>query len=278
MGKEEASLRRARTREYPRDYARDDESLDVFEVPAAVVCAICGQPECAGCSPAREDDSGVVTIVPWERPGAGVWTRLWSTASASTQGAESFFASLPDGELRPAVRFAILAEMLAILSMLTVLAGMATLALPTLAIEILSDTALRATLLRGVALSVPLLAAWMVVAHTTHGAILDVGARRQGARPQRRRAFRFGLYACGWDLMTGPLGAVVVLASKGRKAMFELVSLSMNVPGKASTAFLRGVYGLSAEKAARARRLGSIGALVLAILSGGVVVAIVFSV
>lgn len=274
MGKEEASLRRARARER----ARDDEALDVFEVPAAVVCATCGQPDCAGCSPGGEDGSGVLTIVPWERPGAGVWTRLWATARASTQGAEAFFASLPDGELQPAVRFAFLAEMLAILSMLTVLAGMATLALPTLAIEILRDAVLRGALLRGVALSVPLLAAWMVVAHTTHGAILDVGARRQGARPQRRRAFRFGLYACGWDLMAGPLGAVVMLTTKGRKAMFELVSLSMNVPGKASTAFLRGVYGLSAEKAARARRLGSIAALVLAILSGGVVVAIVFSV
>jgi hypothetical protein len=276
MGKEEASLRRARAR--ARDYVRDEESLDVFEVPAAVVCAICGQPDCAGCSPAGEDDSGVVTIVPWERPGGGAWMRLWATARASTQGAESFFASLPDGEIRPAVRFAILAETLAILSMLTVLAGMATLALPTLAIEILRDSALRATLLRGVALSVPLLAAWMVVAHTTHGAILDVGARRQGARPQRRRAFRFGLYACGWDLMAGPLGAAVMLVSKGRKAMFELVSLSMNVPGKASTAFLRGVYGLSAEKAASVRKLGSIAALCLAILSGGVVVAIVFAV
>ena len=273
MAKEEASRSRSRA----RSYVRDEESLDVFEVPAAVVCAICGQPDCAGCSPANEDDSGIVTIVPWERPGSGVWVRLWSTARASTQGAESFFASLPDGELQPAVRFAILAETLAILSMLVVLAGMATLALPTLAIEILRDTALRATFLRGVALSVPLLAAWMVVAHTTHGAILDVGARRQGARPQRRRAFRFGLYACGWDLMAGPLGAVVMLATRGRKAMFELVSLSMNVPGKASTAFLRGVYGLSAEKAAGARRLGSIAALVLAILSGGVVVAIVFA-
>lgn len=274
MAKEEASLRRARA----RSFVRDEESLDAFDVPAAVVCAICGQPDCAGCSPGGEDDSGVVTIVPWERPGGGVWMRLWSTARASTQGAESFFASLPDGELKPAVRFAILAETLAILSMLAVLAGMAALALPTLAIEILRDTELRSTLLRGVALSVPLLAAWMVVAHTTHGAILDVGARRQGARPQRRRAFRFGLYACGWDLMAGPLGAVLMLASKGRKAMFDLASLSMNVPGKASTAFLRGVYGLSAERAAKVRKLGSIAALCLAILSGGVVVAIVFAV
>jgi hypothetical protein len=272
MAKEEASVRRARSR------VRDEETLDVFDVPAAVVCAFCGQPDCAGCSPAVEDESGVVTIVPWERPGGSAWTRLWSTASAATQGADTFFASLPDGELRPAVRFAIIAETLAILSMMMMLAFVAVLALPTLAVQVLKDPDLRASVLRGAALGVPLLSAWMVVAHTTHGAILDVGARRQGARPQRRRAFRFGLYACGWDLMAGPLGALVTLASKGRKAMFELVSLSMNVPGKASVAFLRGVYGLSPEATARAKRLGTIAAGALAIASGGVVIVILFAV
>ena len=268
MAKEEGSVRRARV--------RDDETLDVFDVPAAVVCAFCGQPDCAGCSPAGADESGVVTIVPWERPVGGVWTRLWSTASAATQGAETFFASIPDGEISPAVRFAILAEVLAVLSMMTVLAFLAVLALPTLAVQMLKDPDLRSAMLRGAALGVPLLAGWMVIAHTTHGAILDVGARRQGARPQRRRAFRFGLYACGWDLMAGPLGAAVTLASKGRKAMLELVSLSMSVPGKAQTAFLRGVYGLSAEATARVRRIGSIAAVVLAIVSSAVVVGILF--
>jgi len=266
MAKKPAAVRRVRE--------RDEESIELFDVPATVLCALCGQPDCAGCSPADEDGSGVVTIVPWERPVGGVWTRLWSTASATTLGADAFFASLPDGELQPAVSFALLAETLAIVSMMTVLVPLALLALPSIALEVIANPAMRASVLRWTALGVPMLSMWMVAAHATHGAILDVGARRQGARPQRRRAFRFGLYACGWDLMAGPLGALVTLVSSGREAMMKLVSLSMTVPGRASTALLRGVYGLPAEATSRARRFGTAAAIVITLASGVVFVAI----
>lgn len=265
MGREQSSARKQRV--------RDEENLDVFDVPATVICARCGQPDCTGCHPAGEHESGVVTLVPWERPGA-VWPRLWSTASAATQGAESFFATLPDGELSPALRFALLAETLAIVSMVLVLAGCVLLALPTLVLALLRDPALRASALRLAGLGIPLLTCWMIFAHTTHGAILDVGARKQGGRPQRRRALRFGLYACGWDLMAGPLGALVVLVTRGRKSVTELLSLSMTVPGTASMAFLQGVYGIAPEPAKQARKWGTGAAILLSLLSGAVVVVI----
>lgn len=268
MAKDKAAVRRVR--------ARDDEALDFFDVPATVLCALCGKPDCMGCAPGDESGSGVVAIVPWERPGAGVWSRLWSTANATTLGAESFFAALPDGELRAAVRFALLAETLAILSMMAVLLPLAILALPNLMLEVIANPSMRVSALRWMAMSVPLLATWMVIAHTTHGAILNVGARRQGARSQQRRAVRFGLYACGWDLMAGPLGAAVTFASKGRAAMLEVLALSMTVPGKASLALLRGVYGLGGDAAAKARRHGTIAAGVLTVASGLIVVALVF--
>lgn len=260
MGKDQAAVRRAR--------ARDEESIDSFDVPATVLCARCGQPDCAGCAPANENDSGVVTIVPWERPVGSVWTRLWSTASATTLGADTFFASLPDGELSPAIRFAVLAEVLAIVSMMTLLAPLALLALPNLALSVIANPAARASVLQWTLLGVPLLALWMVAAHTTHGALLDVGAHKQGSRPQRRRAVRFGLYACGWDLMAGPLGVVVTLIGRGLASTSKLFALSMTVPGRASTALLCGVYGLSKEESERARRYGTGAAIGLTILSG----------
>lgn len=266
MAKEKAAVRRAPL--------RDEEPAELFDVPATVLCARCGQPDCAGCSPANEDGSGVVTIVPWERPVGGVWTRLWSTASATTLGADTFFASLPDGELSPAVRFAFLAETLAIVSMMTILAPLAVIALPNVALEVIANPATRASVMRWTALGVPMLALWMVAAHATHGAFLDVGARKLGARPQRRRAFRFGLYACGWDLMAGPLGAVVTLIANGRAATMKLFSLSMTVPSRASTALLRGVYGLTPDETSRARRYGTMAAVGLTILSGLVFVAL----
>jgi hypothetical protein len=264
MANDPASVRRKLT--------RDDEA---FDVPAAVLCAFCGQPDCAGCAAATEEGSGVVAIVPWERGAGGAWARLWATATATTQGAETFFAVLPDGALPPAMRFAVLAETLAVVSMLAALLPLAALALPQLTLQLAQDPGARASALPWITLGVPALIGWMVIAHAAHGAALDLGARRQGARPQRRRALRFGLYACGWDLMAGPLGAVVTLISSGRKGMAELLALSMRAPGRSSTALLQGVYALPPPSAARARRAGGIAAVALTIASGFAVVALI---
>jgi hypothetical protein len=254
---------------------RDDEVVDsLFEVPAAVLCAICGQADCPGCTAASEMESGVMAIVPWERKGA-VWTRLWATANAATQGAEAFFAVLPDGEIPPAMRFALVAELLAVLSMAMCLVPIAALVLPNLALEVLQSPSLRGSALRWIGLGVPALSLWMVLAHVTHGAALDVGARRQGARSERRRAMRFGLYACGWDLMSGPLGATVMLFTRGFHDALEVAELAMRVPGRASTALLTGIYQLPPDRAARARRTGSVAAVLIAVASAGVIAGVI---
>lgn len=252
----------------------EDDAVDSFDVPAAVLCAFCGEADCAGCDEATVTQSGVLAIIPWERTNAGLWTRLWSTANAATQGADSFFAVLPDGEIPAAMRFAVLAELLAVASMVTLLLPLAAVALPTLTLAVAHDPAIRGAVLRWIAGGVPALALWMVVAHVTHGAALDLGARRQGASPQRRRAVRFGLYACGWDLMTGPLGALVTLFSKGFRAMIDLVDLAMHVPGRAGVALLQGAYKLSPDALGRARRVGALAAMLIAVASGAVVIAV----
>jgi hypothetical protein len=251
----------------------DDDAVDAFDVPAAVLCAFCGDPDCAGCEEATITQSGVLAIIPWERTNAGLWTRLWSTANAATQGADSFFAVLPDGEISAAMRFAVVAELLAVASMVAVLLPVIAIALPTLALAVLHDADLRTAALRWLALGVPAVSLWMVLAHVTHGAALDVGARGQGAASQRRRALRFGLYACGWDLMTGPLGALVTLFSKGFRATIDLVELAMHVPGRATVALLQGAYRLAPEPLARARRVGAMAAALIAVASGAVVIA-----
>lgn len=262
---EHASLRPARPSALR--VASDDEAADSFDVPAAVLCAACGRADCAGCEPANEHESGVVAIVPWERPGAGGWTRFWATARATTQGADAFFAALPDGDVPPAVRFALLAEALAVTSMLAVLLPLVGLALPGLAITVLADPDVRLAAIRWVALAIPALTLWMVAAHATHGAALDLGARRNGGRAARRRALRFGLYACGWDVMAGPLGALVTLASRGLGGMRELMRARIGVPGRSARAFLQGVYGLGPDQAARAGRVGTAAAALITVAS-----------
>lgn len=251
----------------PQLAERAVSDADVFDVPAAVLCAICGQADCSGCTPADETASGVVAIVPWERPGAGVWSRLWATSLATTQGAEAFFGAIPDGPLPSAMRFAVLCEVLAVASMVAALLPFAALALPNLAMQVIADPMMRQRALQWFVIGVPTLALWMVIAHASHGAALDAGARKVGGRPQRRRALRYGLYACGWDLMTGPLGALWMLFSRGVKATSEVMALAMTVPGKASRALLSGVYGLPEEDVVKAHRTGTKVAVALAIIS-----------
>ncbi|HEY4117248.1 MAG TPA: hypothetical protein VGM56_05310 [Byssovorax sp.] len=255
----------------------DDESVDsFFEIPAAVLCNFCGASDCPGCVVADEHASGVIAIIPWERPGR-LWTRLWSTATATTNGAESFFAALPDGEVSPAMRFALLAELLAVASMALLLVPILAIALPGVAAHIIESPALRMTAARWVALGVPLLSVWMMAAHVTHGAALDVGARRQGGRTQRRRAVRYGLYACGWDLMGGPLGAAVAFLGKGKRAVRSVLDAQRSVPGRAAQAFLQGVYGLDERETLRARRVGGLAAVVITLASGFGLVGIIIT-
>jgi hypothetical protein len=228
-----------------------DELVDA-EVPAAVVCAHCGDADCPGCQN-ENTRSGVISVVPWERPGAPLFGRLWATARATTFDAERFFESLPDGPLAPALRFAIVSEIIASAAMaLALLAGLAVLA-PTWAKHVLLHETLTAARL-GAAV-VAGLATLLVAAHAAHGWALDRGARRSGARPAATRAIRFGLYAAGWDLVVGPFGALVVAFKEGVGAALSIAVLGVGLPGRSARAFLRGCYrlqGKSAEPALRA--------------------------
>src|SRR3990172_6279760 len=59
---------------------REALSNDLVDVPAAVVCLVCGEADCTGCEDRDLSRSGIVAIVAWERPGLPPLTRLWSTA------------------------------------------------------------------------------------------------------------------------------------------------------------------------------------------------------
>jgi len=42
----------------------DEEAVDSIEVPAAVVCTLCGRGDCPGCFEERTGASGIIAIVP----------------------------------------------------------------------------------------------------------------------------------------------------------------------------------------------------------------------
>ncbi len=261
MPQEEASRRR-----YP---ALDDDGA--FDVPAAILCAVCGRSDCAGCAAVEADEgSGVVAIVPWERPGPG-GARFWSTCNATTQGAETLFRALPDGEVSKALGFAVVAELVAVGSVFLVLAPLGAAILPDFALEILTDPAklghafgVFIGLIVGIAL-------WMVLAHAVHGAALARGAARAGGRGSRPRGLRFGLYACGWDVMSSPAGILAALFAQGPGAALRALSLSVSAPSTATQAFLEGTAAVPPAGLAKARRAGMLSAVLIAVASGAVV-------
>jgi hypothetical protein len=233
---------------------RDDSSFDLIDVPATVVCAGCGDPACIGCvieEPTNQ--SGVVAIIPWERPGLGFWRRLWQTSTLATVHARTFFSALPEGEAATALSFALVCETIAVSGLGFGVALLAPLFLPSLPGLLLDDPALRRTVGRGACASILMLVLTMVGLHAIHGLALDAAARRYGGR-RPGRGLRFGLYACGWDLITLPLGLLITAFASGFAAARRAAPLGLTAPAQASEAFLIGIHGLSPEAARLAAR------------------------
>lgn len=249
--------------------------VDTFdEVPAAVLCARCGQSDCPGSC----DDvlaSGVFVLIPWERLDGPWLKRLFATGRATTVEPEAFFERLPDGPVIPALLFAVAAELLAALALMaTVLVPLA-LVLHEAAFSVLFDADARRSLGLLVLAGAPVLALVLVLAHAVHGLSIDLGARREGARGSRTRALRFGLYATGWDLVVGPLGLVVLAFTEGPRAALRVGSSVGRLPSRATRAFLRSAYKLDEAETSRALRVSYAGAAVATLVAAALVVAAV---
>ncbi len=193
----------------------------------------------------------------------GALKRLWWTAKVATRSSDSFFGALPDGDPVNALRFAFFAELLAVTGLVIALFPIALLFAPWLLSAMVEDPSLRSGVGRALACAIPGFALLMVALHAAHGVGLDLGARRLGAK-KRGRGLRFGLYACGWDLVTLPLGLAVVAIGDGLGDALRTAPLSLTVPSRAARAYLIGVHRLDEAEAKRAARfavLVSIGTL-----------------
>ena len=255
--------------------ARDDSAFDLVDVPAAVVCAACGNPDCSGCGVEEQTNaSGVMAIIPWERPGVGLLRRLWQTSYLATTHSRSFFGSLPDGDMSAALAFALVCETLAVSGLGLVALALALAFLPNLPGILLSDHTLSMAVVRGVSFGGLLLIVAMVSVHAAHGVALDFAARRYGTR-KRGRGLRFGLYACGWDLITLPFGLMTLACVEGLSAARRALPLGLTAPMQSAEAYLTGVHGLppdiAREVARRAARFTAIPLLV--VLAAGALIA-----
>jgi hypothetical protein len=229
-------------------------------VPPVSVCVWCGLSTCSGCAP-----SGVAprSALPWEDSRRHWLIRLWQTALASGLEPERMFGELPPGRVAPALRFAVLAETLA-LGSLGVLGALALwLGLPDLALQVVRHPEALAAVAALFVGSVLL----MVLLHVLWGVSLDLGGAFGSGRVSSTHGARFGLYACGWDLMTSPLGLVCSLLLRGPVRGLAPIGAAARAPRPAQQAYLVTCRGFGEAARARAVRLAIavVGSVVVAV-------------
>ena len=181
--------------------------------------------------------------------------RLWQTARATTRDPDRFFSALPEGPIAPALRFAAISELFAASAMIATILALIACVAPSFIAHLATDPVARSFALRALVASIPSLALLLVAAHVAHGLALDLGVPAAlRTRDRRAHALRFGLYASGWDVVLGPIGAVVVTIQDGFKGLLELTRIAGSLPGVSARAFLRGSYALDGERAKSALR------------------------
>jgi hypothetical protein len=223
-------------------------------VPPISVCVICGLTACQGCRPAP----GVVrSSLAWEDSDQPWWTRLWRTALASSLEPRRFFGEMPVGRLSEAFVFATCAEVFALGSLAVAAALCLWLVAPELTRQVLSNSAACKILL----VSWVAFVICMLGLHAVWGACLAWGARlptprRDGLALGRwRSGVRFGLYACGWDLLTSPVGILATLVTRGPLRAWAPLGAAARAPSLAQRAYLELCLGADALAQRRAQRL-----------------------
>jgi hypothetical protein len=226
--------------------------------PPVAFCARCGLGACSGCAPQSLPPP---TCLPWEDSPRPWLDRLWQTALTSSTEPERIFGKLGSGRVTPALGFAALAETLALGSLVLVGGVALWLVSPELAGQLLRDREAVTAGLGLLAGSVLL----MLLLHVLWGVSLDLGAGYGGGRIDLRHGARFGLYACGWDLMTSPIGLFWSLLIAGPLQGLGAVGAAARAAWPAQRAYLESCRGYAAD----ARRRG----VRLAVVVVGVVVA-----
>lgn len=240
------------------------EGPDDGEVPPMVSCAVCRRQDCPGCAESTSPAQLVGSRLAWES-GSGHWMRrLWFTALASSTEPARTFGELPEGRVGPALSFALLAETLAVGSLASLSALFALLLAPELFARVFS-TPLVVVGAAGLVLGLSLV---MVALHLSWGLCLELGAGSTGGSARFRQGMRFGLYACGWDLLTSPAGVIEGLLSRGFVGAWWPIVQAVRVPRAALRAYVQDCRHLDGSAQRRGTQLSVVvlGAMLLSIL------------
>lgn len=217
------------------------------DVPPVVACASCGSAACDGRCTTVPPKEAKEALLPWESGDSPALYSLFETARATAVAPEHSFGRLAQGSLKQAFWFAFLCELLALFSLFAVGVGGAALLFWRLAVQLLVDPRAWGVLL----FALPLLSLIMVALHAIWGLVLERSVGGVGRSTDANRGLRFGLYACGWDLLTSPLGLFASVLAHGPEGLWVPIAAA-RVPRRAMHSYLETCRGLTPTERAAA--------------------------
>lgn len=225
---------------------------ELRDVPAIAVCAQCGDPSCPGHDFEQSGERPIHRLLPWEDGETAPLKSLWRTAMKSASDLELWVrASRSTGNgIGPAFTFALACEMLAVAATcgpLAILGG-------TLAWYLTHDVHAVLTVLAVVARVSLVFVPTMLLIHVVHHWVIAREGSKVGDPISRTAAIRAGLYACGWDLATGPAGILAPIFVGDLGAARRRMQGNSSLYYDATTIWLRDVHGVEGEITKRVRR------------------------
>jgi hypothetical protein len=223
--------------------ARDPQELR--DVPAVAVCAQCGDPDCPGHDFERSGERPIHRLLAWEDGETPPMRSLWRTAMATASDLELWVrASRSTGNgVGPAFTFALGCEVAAVacttIPMAAIVGAAAWLFFHDKAIVL----SVLATFGRIALVFVPT----MIVIHLVHQAVIARVGGKLGEPISRSATARAGLYACGWDLATGPAGILAPLLALDVTAARARMAGNSTLYRDATRIWLRDVHGVEGE-------------------------------
>lgn len=203
------------------------------DIPPTVACARCGRIDCAGCEPEANVEQPAHRFV-WETRDHSELKRLFAAAEQTALEPDLVFGRLARGGLATAFRFAFFAEMLALASFALFALGLSLSLFPVFTRALLATPRLLATgVIVWLAGSVA-----VVGIHVLWGLSLEWGVATTQTRSDYNRSLRFGLYSCGWDLLTSPVGVVHALWAAPRRLHLGAIAQATRVLRRSLDAYL----------------------------------------
>ena len=77
----------------------------------------------------------------------------------------------------------------------------------------------------------------LVLLHMAWGLCIELGLALAKHEPQWKLGLRFGLYACAWDLLTSPAGAIYCLGTRRPRNPFAPIASAVRAPRLALRAY-----------------------------------------